>query len=189
MAPAKGEQKKRGFTIWLTGFPCSGKSTLAGLLHAELARRGLPDVEVLDGDVVRTYLSKGLGYSREDRDTNIRRIGWVCQLLAKHGIPTIVAAIAPYRETRDEVRRLVQAVGGKGSFVEVYVQCPLEVCEQRDLKGLYRRARLGEIKNFTGVSDPYEPPVAPEIVVDTAKEEPAESAKKILSTLAVLGLA
>jgi len=188
VTPAKGELKKKGFTIWLTGLPGSGKSTLAGLLRTALARRGVQNIEVLDGDVVRTHLSKGLGYTKEDRDTNIRRIGWVCQLLAKHSVPTIVAAIAPYRDIREEVRRLVQAVGGKGSFVEVYVQCPVEICEQRDLKGLYRRARLGEIKNFTGVSDPYEPPIAPEIVVDTAKEEPAESAKKILATIEVLGI-
>ena len=116
MAPVKKEQKKRGFTIWLTGLPCSGKSTLAGLLHTELAWRGLPEVEVLDGDVVRTHLSKGLGYSKEDRDTNIHRIGWVCQLLTKHGVGCIVAAISPYRVVRHEVRQWILAGGGAGEF-------------------------------------------------------------------------
>lgn len=144
-------------------------------------------VEMLDGDIVRTHLSKGLGFSKEDRDTNIRRIGWVCQLLTRHGVPNITAAVSPYRAIRNEVRQAIEAIGGAGSFVEVYVDCPLVVCEKRDIKGLYRRARRGEIANFTGISDPYEPPEKPELVLNTAHESPGESAKKVLATLRMLG--
>lgn len=179
--------KKRAFTIWLTGLSGSGKSTLAKLVSEELTRRGV-STETLDGDVIRTHLSLGLGYSKEDRDTNIRRIGWVCQLLTKHGISNIAAAISPYREIRDEVRRMVEVAGGRGSFVEVYVNCSLEVCEERDRKGLYKKARLGQISNFTGISDPYEHPEAPEVVLDTAKESAEESAQKVIETLGMLGL-
>lgn len=144
-------------------------------------------VEILDGDTIRTHLSKGLGFSKEDRDTNIRRIGWVCQLLTRHGVPNITAAVSPYRQVRDEVRQLVEAAGGPGSFIEVFVDCPLEVCEKRDPKGLYKRARLGEVKNFTGISDPYELPEKPELVLHTAKETPQESVRKILTTLIAAG--
>ncbi len=168
--------KNRGFTLWFTGLPCSGKSTLAELVGKELERRGR-GVEILDGDVVRTNLTKGLGFSKEDRDANIRRIGFVCGLLSKHGAVAISAAISPYRATRDEVRSKTQ------NFIEVYVATPLEVCIQRDVKGMYKKALAGEIKQFTGVSDPYEPPLQPEIVIDTQKESPEESAARVLEEL------
>jgi adenylyl-sulfate kinase len=168
--------KNRGFTLWFTGLPCSGKSTLAELVGKELERRGR-GVEILDGDVVRTNLTKGLGFSKEDRDENIRRIGFVCGLLSKHGAVAISAAISPYRAIRDEVRSKTQ------NFIEVYVATPLEVCIQRDVKGMYKKALAGEIKQFTGVSDPYEPPFQPEIVIDTQKETPEESAARVFKEL------
>jgi len=143
----------------------------------ELRRRGYNKLEVLDGDVVRTNLSKGLGFSKEDRDTNIRRIGFVCEMLTRNGVIAIAAAISPYREIRDEVRAKV------GRFVEVYVKCPLDVLIKRDVKGLYKKALAGEITNFTGVSDPYEEPLCPEVVVETDKETPEESAARIIAFL------
>lgn len=170
-----------GFTIWFTGFPCSGKSTLALLVAAELERRGR-GVEILDGDLVRTHLTKGLGFSKEDRDENIRRIGFVCGLLSKHGAVAIAAAISPYRAIRDEVRSSI------ANFVEVYVNTPLELCIQRDVKGMYKKALAGDIKNFTGVDDPYEPPLQPELVIETEKELPAVSAERILTKLEKIGL-
>ena len=148
-----------GFTVWFTGLSGSGKSTLADLLAPALRERG-HKVEVLDGDVVRTNLSKGLGFSKEDRDTNIRRIGFVCDLLTRNGVVAISAAISPYRDIRDEVRGMVG-----DNFVEVFVQCPIDVLSERDVKGLYKKALAGEIQNFTGVSDPYEEPLSPEVVV------------------------
>ena len=163
----------KGFTIWLTGLSGAGKSTIARLLVGELARRGCR-VEVLDGDEVRENLSKGLGFSREDRDLNIRRIGWVAALATRHGAAVITAAISPYREAREEARRLV------GDFVEVYVRCPLEELVRRDTKGLYRKALAGEIKNFTGVSDPYEAPGDAEVVIDTTETSPEEAAQEVL---------
>ena len=165
-----------GFTIWLTGLSGAGKSTIANLLEQELRRRGRR-VEVLDGDVVRTHLSKGLGFSRADRDTNILRIGWVCQVLSRNGVIAIAGAISPYRETRDQVRAQIAC------FVEVFVDCPLETCVDRDVKGLYRQALAGEIKEFTGVSDPYEPPLQPEIVVRTADESVETSVARIIAYL------
>lgn len=170
----------KGFTLWLTGLPSSGKSTLAQLVAVELRARGR-GVEVLDGDVVRAHLSKGLGFSKEDRDDNIRRIGFVCGLLSRHGVAAIAAAISPYRAIRDEVRALI------GNFVEVYVKASVETCAQRDVKGLYEKAFAGEIKNFTGVNDPYEPPLSPELIVETEKESPGESAARILRKLEELG--
>jgi adenylyl-sulfate kinase len=170
----------KGFTIWLTGLSGAGKSTLSALLDRQLRARG-HKVEVLDGDVVRTHLSKGLGFSKEDRDTNIRRIGWVCQVLARNGVVAIAAAISPYREVRDEVRRMV------GDFVEVYVECPLPVLVERDTKGLYKKALAGEIAQFTGVSDPYEQPLAPEITIYSDRETPEQSAARILACLDELG--
>lgn len=167
----------RGWVVWFTGLSGAGKTTLAHLLERELRGRGLR-VEVLDGDVVRTNLSKGLGFSKEDRDTNIRRIGFVCQLLSRNGVVAIAAAISPYRQVREEVRAMC---GGR--FVEVYVHCPLDVLAQRDAKGLYRKAMAGEISQFTGVSDPYEEPQHPEVVVDTDRESPAQSVDKILRKL------
>ncbi len=169
--------KNRGFTLWFTGLSGAGKTTLANKVHELLANRGILNVEILDGDVVRTHLSKGLGFSKEDRDTNIRRIGWVCQLLTKHGVPNIAAAISPYRAIRDEVRQMV------GNLVEVYVKCPLDTLVERDVKGLYKKALAGEIKNFTGVSDPYEEPLNPELVVETDRETVDESAQRVIAKL------
>ena len=170
----------KGFTIWFTGLSGAGKSTLANLIAEDLRARGMK-VEILDGDVVRTHLSKGLGFSKEDRDTNIRRIGWVCEVLSRNGVVAIAAAISPYREVRDELRGKIQ------DFVEVYVEAPIEVLAERDVKGLYKKALAGEIKNFTGVSDPYEPPLNPEIVCNSAAETVEQSRAKILSRLAELG--
>ncbi len=170
----------KGFTLWFTGLSGAGKSTLARMVEQALLERGM-NVEVLDGDEVRENLSKGLGFSKEDRDTNIRRIGYVCKLLSRNGVVAIAAAISPYREVRDEVRSQIER------FVEVYVECPLEVLTERDVKGLYKKALAGEIQNFTGVSDPYEPPENPEVVVNSATEKPEESLSKILTTLEVLG--
>jgi adenylyl-sulfate kinase len=174
-------QKNRGFTLWFTGLPCSGKSTLAEILAPELMRRGR-GVEILDGDVVRTNLTKGLTFSKEDRDENIRRIGFVCGLLSKHGAIAISAAISPYRSVRDEVRSKIE------NFVEVFVDTPLELCIQRDVKGMYKKALAGEMKNFTGISDPYEPPLHPEILIQTQKESAQESAARILGRLERMGL-
>jgi adenylyl-sulfate kinase len=159
----------------------AGKSTISSIVEQRLRTFGAR-VEVLDGDVVRTHLSKGLSFSKEDRDENIRRIGFVCELLARNGVIAIVAAISPYRAVRDEVRARL------GAFVEVHVHCPIEVLAERDVKGLYRRALAGEIANFTGVSDPYEPPLAPEVTVDSSKETPQQSADRIWATLEHLGL-
>ena len=171
----------KGFTLWFTGLPCAGKSTLAQLVAEELERRGR-EVEILDGDVVRKHLTKGLGFSKEDRDENIRRIGFVCRLLTQHGVVAIAAAISPYRATRDEVRASI------ARFVEVYVKASLDTCIARDTKGMYRKALAGEIKNFTGVSDPYEPPLNPELVIDTEKETPGACAARIVAKLEEMGL-
>jgi len=172
---------QQGCTVWFTGLSGAGKSTLANLIENELRSRGLR-VEVLDGDVIRTHLSKGLGFSKADRDTNIRRIGWVCEVLSRNGVVAIAAAISPYREIRDEVR------GKIGRFVEVYVTAPIDVLAGRDVKGLYKKALAGEIKNFTGVDDPYEPPLNPEVVCHTdGRETPEESAAKVLRKLEELG--
>jgi adenylyl-sulfate kinase len=170
-----------GFTLWFTGLSGAGKSTISAIVERELRARGLK-VEVLDGDVVRTQLSKGLGFSKEDRDTNIRRIGWVCEVLARNGVAAIAAAISPYRAIRDEVR------GNIERFVEVYVECAVDVLAERDVKGLYKKALAGEIKNFTGVSDPYEAPLNPEVICYSDGRETAEqSAAKVLAKLVELG--
>src|SRR5216683_7585167 len=161
-----------GFTIWFTGLSGSGKSTLSEVIEQHMKALGR-NVEVLDGDVVRTHLSKGLGFSREDRDTNIKRIGFVCNLLTRNGVISISAAIAPYREARDWARKEI------GNFVEVYVKCPIEVCRQRDVKGLYKLVDEGKIKNFTGVDDPYEEPDYPELVIETDKETVEVSISRI----------
>lgn len=170
----------KGFTIWFTGLSGAGKTTISKIVEEELRRRGRK-VEVLDGDVVRTNLSKGLGFSKEDRDINIRRIGFVCHLLSRNGVVAIAAAISPYRAIRDENRALIK------DFVEVYAECPLEVLAERDVKGLYKKALAGEIKNFTGVDDPYEAPLNPEVVCYTDRETPAESAARIFARLEELG--
>jgi len=167
---------ERGFTIWFTGLSCSGKTTVSQGVAEELRKRGLK-IEVLDGDVVRTNLSKGLGFSKEDRDTNIKRIGFVCNLLSRNGVVAIGAAISPYRATRDYNRKEI------GDFVEVYCNSPLDVCIKRDVKGLYKKALAGEIANYTGVSDPYEEPLNPEVVLETDKETKEESVRKVITKL------
>jgi len=166
----------KGFTLWLTGLSGAGKSTISDALSAELTRRGLL-FDVLDGDEIRTHLSKGLTFSREDRDTNIRRVGYVCSKITKYGGIAVAACISPYRAIRDENRELI------GNFIEVYVKADVEECERRDVKGLYAKARAGEIKGFTGIDDPYEPPTDPEIVCNTAAETLEESVGKILRYL------
>lgn len=171
---------EKGFTLWFTGLSGAGKSTLSVPVAERLRRAGLR-VEILDGDEVRTHLSKGLGFSKEDRDTNIRRIGFVAELLSKNGVVAITAAISPYKDVRAEVRQKITRHGA--GFCEVYVSCPIEVLAERDVKGLYKKALAGEIKNFTGVSDPYEPPDHPEVIVDSSKETVEESVEKILATL------
>ena len=170
----------RGFTLWFTGLSGAGKTTIAEIVEKELRERGRR-VEVLDGDIVRTNLSKGLGFSREDRITNVLRIGFVANLLTRNGVAVIVSAISPYKEARDQVRRRII------DFIEVYVDAPLEVCAERDVKGLYKKAFEGEIQNFTGVSDPYEPPVAPELHIRTDQETPQESARRVIERLEYLG--
>jgi adenylylsulfate kinase len=172
---------RRGFTLWFTGLSGAGKSTLAELIEPQLRERGCL-VEVLDGDVVRTNLSKGLGFSKEDRDTNIRRIGFVAQLLTRNGVGVITAAISPYRDVRRECREMIG-----DDFVEVFVKCPVEVCAERDVKGLYKKAMAGEIPHFTGVSDPYEEPEHAEVIVETNLETPEQSAARVLAKLEELG--
>ena len=177
----KSRMEHEGFTLWFTGLSGAGKSTISAILEERLRARGAR-VEVLDGDVVRTHLSKGLGFSKEDRDTNIRRIGFVADLLSRNGVIAIVAAISPYREVRDEVRARI------ANFIEVYVECPIAVLAERDVKGLYKKALAGEITGFTGISDPYEPPLHPEVVVHSSSETPQQSADKIWATLENKGL-
>jgi adenylylsulfate kinase len=167
------EHIMKGVTIWFTGLPCSGKTTLALKLNAELKKMGY-DPEELDGDITRKYLSKGLGFSKEDRDENIRRVGFVCSLLTRHGAMTTAAFVSPYRSIRAEIRGMI------GNFIEVYVKCSLDECIKRDVKGMYKKAIAGEIKNFTGISDPFEEPEKPELIVETDKESEEESLKKIL---------
>ena len=176
MKTTKDVKLARGVTVWFTGLPSSGKSTIARALERQLKERNLK-VELLDGDVVRTHLSRGLGFSREDRDLNIKRIGFVCHLLTRNGVIAIASAISPYRETREYNRRMI------GQFVEVYVKTPLAECEKRDVKGLYQKARKGEIKDFTGVDDPYEEPERPEVICETTKETPEACADKIVEAL------
>jgi adenylylsulfate kinase len=172
---------QKGFTVWFTGLSGSGKSTIAEMLYHEFQARGL-QTEILDGDVVRQNLSKGLGFSKEDRDTNIMRIGFVANLLTRNGVATICCPISPYKETRDANRELI------GDFVEVYVHATVEeIAANRDPKGLYKKALAGEITGFTGVDDPYEVPESPELVVDTLQESPEESLQHVLTTLLELG--
>ena len=173
-------EKERGFTLWFTGLSGAGKTTIADIVEHELRERGRR-VEVLDGDIVRTNLSKGLGFGREDRNTNVLRIGFVANLLARNGVSVIVSAISPYKEARDQVRRRIV------DFVEVFVDAPLEVCAERDVKGLYKKAMSGEIQQFTGVSDPYEAPAAPDLVLKTNEESPEESARKVIEKLEFYG--
>jgi adenylylsulfate kinase len=168
--------KQRGVTVWFTGLSGAGKTTVSQAVEKELRSQGYK-IEVLDGDIVRQNLTKGLGFSKADRDENIRRIGFVAHLLTRNGVIVLVSAISPYREIREEVRQRI------GDFVEVYVNAPLEICEQRDVKGLYKKARAGEIKNFTGIDDPYEPPLNPEVECKTDQETIEESVAKVLARL------
>lgn len=170
----------RGFTIWFTGLSGAGKSTLSSSIEQRLKACGR-NVEVLDGDIVRTHLSKGLGFSREDRDTNIKRIAFVCSLLTRNGVISIAAAISPYREAREWARKEI------GNFVEVFIKCPIEICRDRDVKGLYKLADQGKLKGFTGVDDPYEEPEHPELVIETDKETIEESVGRIFAKLEELG--
>ncbi len=171
---------KSGSVIWFTGLPCSGKSTLAHLLHERLKGQGVPS-EIFDGDLVRQRLTKGLGFSKEDRLENVRRIAFVAHLLARHGVIALVAAISPYQEARDEIRKEIE------NYVEIFVDCPVEVCQARDVKGMYKKARVGEIQHFTGVSDPYEIPTNPDVVLKTSLEPQAESLSRIFSFLTEKG--
>ena len=173
-----------GFTLWFTGLSGAGKTTIAEIVGPQLERRGRL-VEYLDGDAVRQHLSKGLGFSKEDRDTNIERVGWVASRLTRQGGAVLVSAISPYEETRRKAREMIEEYG---PFVEVYVEASVETCAERDVKGLYKKAFAGEIKEFTGVSDPYEIPESPELRVDTESMTPEESAELILGKLAELGL-
>lgn len=171
---------QRGVTVWFTGLSGAGKTTIRMIVEQALRAQGYK-VEVLDGDIVRQNLTKGLGFSKADRDENIRRIGFVAHLLTRNDVIVLVSAISPYRDIREEVRSKI------GNFVEVYVNAPIEVCEQRDVKGLYKKARAGEIKQFTGIDDPYEPPSRPEVECHTDRETPEESAAQVLATLQKLG--
>ena len=175
-----GAENQRGFTLWFTGLSGAGKTTVAEIVEHEIKERGLR-VEVLDGDIVRTNLSKGLSFSRDDRNINVLRIGFVANLLTRNGVAVIVSAISPYKEARDQVRRRII------DFVEVFVDVPLEVAAERDVKGLYKKAFAGEIDQFTGVSDPYEPPVAPDLVLKTDEESPEESARRVIEKLEFFG--
>jgi adenylylsulfate kinase len=180
-----GEPGSDGFVVWLTGLSGAGKSTIAQLLAPELERRGLV-VDRLDGDVIRTHLSAGLGFSKEDRDTNIHRIGWVASRLARAGAAVVVSAISPYEDARRRARELVEE---HASFVEVHIATSVEECARRDPKGLYAKAYAGEIATFTGVNDPYEEPSAPELRVETEGRSPAESVALVLAKLEQLRLA
>jgi adenylylsulfate kinase len=167
------KMKTEGFVVWLTGYSCSGKTTISAALEEELRKCKIP-CERLDGDVIRENLSKGLSFSKEDRDINVMRIGFVAELLARHGVGVIVSAISPYRSARDQIRQKVR------NFIEVFVQCSLHECERRDIKGLYAKARKGDIKSFTGVDDPYEEPLNPEIICNTESETVDDSVYSIL---------
>lgn len=172
---------QEGFVLWLTGLPCSGKTTVADGVAEELKKLNLK-VERLDGDIVRKGLTKDLGFSKEDRDSNVERVTFVARLLSRNGVATIVSFVSPYREKRRQCREETT------NFIEVYVKCPVEVCKQRDTKGMYARALCGEIKDFTGVDDPYEEPLSPEIILETDKESVEESVKKAIKKLKELNL-
>jgi adenylylsulfate kinase len=175
-----GNAENHGMTLWFTGLPCSGKTTVSEQVYKRLQQTGAK-VELLDGDIVRQRLTKGLGFSKEDRDENIRRIGFVCYLLTRNGVIAMAAAISPYRAVRDELRSLI------GSFLEIYVDCPLEVCKRRDVKGMYKKALAGELAHFTGVSDPYEEPLNPDLILRTNEETLEESVSKVMDLLASRG--
>ena len=169
---------EKPFVLWFTGLSASGKTTLAEAVNKFLTSNDLHRVELIDGDVIRTNLSKGLGFSREDRDINIRRVGWVAQKLYSHDVSVIVSVISPYSSVRSEVREMI----GKG-FIEIFMNCPIDICEQRDPKGLYKKARLGEIKGFTGIDDPYEMPLNPELEINSSQMSVSGEVEKIISFL------
>src|SRR5487761_1980263 len=170
-----------GCTLWFTGMSGSGKSTLSSLLATRLRAMGAR-VEVIDGDVIRTRLCRGLGFSKDDREENIRRIGFVCELLSRNGVIAIAAAISPYRACRDDLRSRI------ANFIEIYMRCPVEVLAERDVKGLYKKALAGEIPNFTGISDPYEPPLAPEVTIDSSRDSLEDSVASIVRVLEARGI-
>ena len=169
-------RNERGFTVWFTGLPCSGKSTIADAVAGELRKRK-PNVERLDADIIRKHLWRELGYSKEDRDENIRRAAYLAQLLTRNGVAVLTSFISPYRELREHARREI------GDFVEVYVKCPVEVCMQRDTREMYKKALAGDIHNFTGVSDPYEEPLHPEVLIESDKEPLAQSVGRVMAKL------
>jgi len=169
-----------GVTLWFTGLPCSGKTTIAELVKTELERQGLP-VELLDGDEIRKHFSAGVGFSKEDRANHLKRVAYLCHLLSKHGVVVLASFVSPYRENREYARQLIGE-----RFVEIFVDTPLEECIRRDVKGMYKKALAGQIKEFTGVSDPYEPPLAPELVIKTVEETPQRSAQQVLERLTQL---
>jgi len=173
-------RNERGFTVWFTGLPCSGKSTIADAVAGEL-RKGRPSVERLDADIIRKHLWRELGYSKEDRDENIRRATYLAQLLTRNGVAVITSFISPYRELREHARREI------GDFVEVYVRCPVEVCMKRDTRGMYKKALAGDIHNFTGVSDPYEEPLHPEVLIESDKEPLAQGVGRVMAKLKEFG--
>lgn len=179
---------QKGFTLWFTGLSGSGKTTVSGLVHKALQRAGVTNVEVLDGETVESLFSKGLGFTGEDLDVNTRRLGWVAHILTRHGVPNLVASVSPIRAARDEARRLVEHAGGPGSFVEVFVDCPVEMCEGRDDKGIYARARAGELSHVPGVDIPYEAPHDPELVIDTERLTPEQAARAVVEYLGEKGL-
>ena len=183
-AAAPAQARAAGFTVWFTGLSGAGKTTVSELVGRELQRRGRL-VEHLDGDVVRTHLSRGLGFSKRDRDLNVDRIGWVASRLTRHGAVVLVSAISPYEETRQRAREQVEQFG---AFVEIFVDASLDTCSLRDVKGLYEKALAGDIPSFTGVSDPYEPPTRPDLILATETERPKESAARVVGKLAELGL-
>lgn len=179
---------QKGFTVWFTGISRSGKTTLSNIVHRRLKEQGVTNVELLDGEEVKMRLSKGLGYTKEDVETENERLGWVAHLLTRNNVPNLVCAVSPYRDVRDGIRKMVEHAGGNGSFVEVFVDCPLEVCEQRDRQGLFEKARLGQIKHFPGVNEPYEPPHIPEVKMRTDEKTPEECAEMVLAHLKEKGL-
>lgn len=180
MSEAKKKIQTKGVTVWFTGLPSSGKSTLARLLERKCKAWGFR-VELLDGDVFRTNLNKGLGFSREDREVNVKRLGFVSHLLTRNDVMSIVSAVSPYRDARDENRKLI------GNYIEVYVKASPEACQERDVKGLYKKAKAGEIKGFTGVDDPYEAPDRPDVLCDTETEDVEASLEKVIAALEKLG--
>jgi adenylylsulfate kinase len=178
---ASNAESRTGFILWLTGLSGAGKSTISSALLPRLETAGRR-VELLDGDVVRTHLTQGLGFSREDRNTNVRRIGWVAGLVARHGGVALAAVISPYREVRDELKRTYP------NFIEVFIDTPIEICAARDVKGLYAKARAGEIKGFTGIDDPYEPPTRPDVVIRTPETTVDQAVDQIITHLRARGL-